>query len=97
MLGPTPEPQSKKLGGPPPTKRAAASFPREARLTTFNSHDRVEYRWAASGPFVGEARIVEVLPGGRYRLERIDGTRLPKEGSIFAEAQLRLKPLEPVA
>ena len=66
-------------------------------MSDFNPQDRVEYRWAAGGPFVGEARIVEVLPDGRYRLERIDGTRLPKEGSIFVEEQLRLKPPEPVA
>ena len=66
-------------------------------MSDFNPQDRVEYRWAARGPFVGEARIVEVLPDGRYRLERIDGTRLPKEGSIFVEEQLRLKRPERVA
>ena len=58
----------------------------------FNLNERVEYRWAAGGEFVGEARVVEVLPDGRYRLERVDG----KEASIFIEEQLRLKPPEPV-
>ena len=47
-----------------------------------------------NGPFVSEAEVVEVLGGGRYRLERLDGlplSNLPlsKEGSIFGEGQLR--------
>lgn len=62
----------------------------------FNLDECVEYRWAVGGPFVGEARVVEVLPDGRYRLERIDGAPFPREGNIFAEEQLRLKPPEPV-
>ena len=57
--------------------------------SAFNLQDRVEYRWSAAGPFVGEARIVELLPDGRYRLERLDGTAFPREGSIFVEEQLR--------
>jgi hypothetical protein len=32
---------------------------------------------------------MEVLGGGRYRLERLDGLPLSKEGSIFGEGQLR--------
>ena len=48
-----------------------------------------EYRWSTHGPFVGEAEVVEVLGGGRYRLERVDGLPLSKEGSIFGEGQLR--------
>jgi hypothetical protein len=55
----------------------------------FTPHDRVEYRWSTNGPFVGEAEVVEVLGGGRYRLERLDGLPLSKEGSIFGEGQLR--------
>ena len=66
-------------------------------MTAFNPQDRVEYRWATDGPFVGEARVVEMLPNGRYRLARLNGAAFPKEGSIFAEAQLRLKSPEPVA
>lgn len=62
----------------------------------FTLNERVEYRWATGGPFVGEARVVEVLPDGRYRLERIDGAPFPRQGSIFAEEQLRLKPREAV-
>ena len=62
----------------------------------FKLHDTVEYRWSAEGPFVGKAEIVELLSDGRYRLERLDGTSFPKEGSIFGEEQLRLKPPEPV-
>ena len=62
----------------------------------FTPQDRVEYRWSGAGPFVGEARVVEVLPDGRYRVERLDGTPLPKESSIFSEEQLRLKPPDPV-
>jgi hypothetical protein len=57
----------------------------------FTLHDQVEYRWSTHGPFVGEAEIVELLGDGRYRLERLDGISLPREGSIFAEGQLRLK------
>ena len=57
--------------------------------SAFNLQDRVEYRWSAAGPFVGEARIVELLPDGRYRLERLDGTAFPRGGSIFVEEQLR--------
>jgi hypothetical protein len=34
----------------------------------------------------GGARL-EVLPDGRYRLERIDGAPFPREVSIFAEEQ----------
>ena len=34
----------------------------------FNLNERVEYRWAAGGEFVGEARVVEVLPDGRFGL-----------------------------
>ena len=60
----------------------------------FKLYDTVEYRWSVRGPFVGKAEIVELLSGGRYRLERLDGTSFPKEGSIFAEEQLRLKPAE---
>ena len=62
----------------------------------FNLNERVEYRWAAGGEFVGEARVVEVLPDVRYRLERVDGAPFPKEASIFAEEQLRVKPPTPV-
>ena len=58
----------------------------------FTLNECVEYRWAAGGPFVGAARVAEVLPDGRYRLERIDGARFPREASIFVEEQLRLKP-----
>jgi hypothetical protein len=74
-------------------------FPPEHALAdpAFNPQDRVEFRWSGAGPFVGEARVVEVLSDGRYRLERLDGSPLPREGSIFAEKQLRLKPPEPVA
>ena len=73
-------------------------FPKEGPLSApaFTPQDRVEYRWSGAGPFVGEARVVEVLPDGRYRVERLDGTPLPKESSIFSEEQLRLKPPEPV-
>ena len=60
----------------------------------FKLHDAVEYRWSAEGPFVGKARIVEILSDGRYRLERLDGTSFPREGSIFAEEQLPLRPPE---
>jgi hypothetical protein len=63
----------------------------------FSLNEWVEYRWASGGPFVGEARVIEVLPDGRYRLERIDGAPFPREGSIFSEEQLRLKPREPVS
>ena len=42
-------------------------------------------------------RVLEVVPDGRYRLERIDGTPFPREGSIFADEQLRMKPPEPVS
>ena len=63
----------------------------------FNLNECVEYRWARGGPFVGEARIVEVLPDGRYRLEPLDGAPFSRESSIFAEEQLRLKPPEPVS
>ena len=56
----------------------------------------VEYRWSATGPFAGEARIVEVFPNGRYRLERLDFAPFSREGSIFADKQLRLKPVEHV-
>ena len=62
----------------------------------FNLNESVEYRWAAGGEFVGVARIVELLPDGRYRLERVDGAPFPKEASIFGEEQLRLKPPAPV-
>jgi len=37
----------------------------------FTPQDRVEYRWSGAGPFVGEALVVEVLPDGRYRVERL--------------------------
>jgi hypothetical protein len=47
----------------------------------FKLHDTVEYRWSAEGPFVGKAEIVELLSDGRYRLERLDGTSFPREGS----------------
>jgi hypothetical protein len=57
----------------------------------FNLHDTVEYRWSGSGPFIGEARVVEIFRDGRYRLERLDGTAFPIEGSIFREEQLRLR------
>lgn len=60
----------------------------------FHSGDRVEYRWSATGPVVGEAWIVEVMADGRYRLER-DGVPFSIEGSIFAEEQLTLKSPEP--
>ena len=63
---------------------------------TFSPNECVEYRWASGGPFVGEARVVAVLPDGRYRLERIGGAPFPREGSIFSEEQLRLKPPETV-
>jgi len=66
------------------------------REPVFNLSEYVEYRWAVGGPFIGEAWIAEVLPDGRYRLERIDGAPFPKEASIFAEEQLRLKPPAPV-
>jgi hypothetical protein len=56
----------------------------------FNLHDTVEYRWSADGPFIGEARVIEILGDGRYRLERLDGTPFPKEGSIFGQEHLRL-------
>lgn len=56
----------------------------------FNLRDRVEYRFAANGPFVGEATVIEVLGDGRYRLARLDGAPFAVEGSIFGEAQLRL-------
>ena len=55
----------------------------------FTLQDLVEYRWSTDGRFVGKAEVVEVLGGGRYRLERLDGTPLSKEGSIFGEDQLR--------
>jgi hypothetical protein len=58
----------------------------------FSLNENVEYRWAAAGEFVGEARVIEVLPDGRYRLERIDGAPFPREAGIFAEEQLRLRP-----
>ena len=57
----------------------------------FNLHDTVEYRWSVYGPFVGEARVVEIFRDGCYRLERLDGTAFPREASIFAEEQLRLR------
>jgi len=57
----------------------------------FNLHDTVEYRWSGSGPFIGEARVIEIFRDGRYRLERLDGTAFPIEGSIFREEQLRLR------
>jgi hypothetical protein len=62
----------------------------------FSLNENVQYRWAADGEFVGEARVIEILPDGRYRLERIDGAPFPKEASIFTEEQLRLKPPAPV-
>jgi hypothetical protein len=62
----------------------------------FTLSEYVEYRWSSAGPFVGEARIAEVMPDGRYRLERLEGAPFPREASIFAEEQLRLKPPEPV-
>lgn len=55
----------------------------------FNLQDRVEYRWSGAGPFAGEARVVELLPDGRYRLERLDGTAFLRGGSIFVEEQPR--------
>lgn len=69
-------------------------FPPEHALAdpAFKLQDRVKFRWSGAGPFVGEARVVEVLSDGRYRLERLDGSPFPREGSIFAEKQLRLKP-----
>ena len=97
MLWASPKHPSNLAAAISPTKvvRAAALLPLEAPLSepAFNPQDRVEYRWAAGGPFVGEARVIEVLPDGRYRLERLAGAPFPKEGSIFAEEQLQLKPL----
>jgi hypothetical protein len=61
----------------------------------FSLNECVEYRWAVGGPLVGDARVIELLPDGRYRLERIDGAPFPKEASIFAKEQLRLKRSEP--
>lgn len=60
----------------------------------FNLRDRVEYRFAADGPFVGEATVIEVLSDGRYRLARLNGTPFAAEVSIFGEAQLRLSTWE---
>lgn len=64
--------------------------------SAFEVDDDVEYRFASSGPFVGAARIVEVLSDGRYRLARLDGAAFPLEGSIFVDEQLRLRATEPV-
>jgi hypothetical protein len=61
----------------------------------FTLQDRVEFRWAADGDFIGEAQVIEVFSDGRYRLERLDGPPFPKEGSIFGEEQLRLKQSNP--
>jgi hypothetical protein len=60
----------------------------------FNPHDTVEYRWSADGPFIGEARVIEILGDGRYRLERLGGIPFPRETSIFGEEQLRPHALE---
>jgi hypothetical protein len=65
-------------------------------VAAFNLQDCVKYRFSDDGPFVGEARVIEVLPDGRYRLERVDGAPFSAEGSIFGEEQLRLKPAEPM-
>jgi hypothetical protein len=59
-------------------------------MPRFQPRDRVEYRWSATGPFAGEACVVEMLPGERYRLEPLDSARFPRGGDIFAEGQLRL-------
>src|SRR5260370_36449108 len=32
-------------------------------------------RW----PFIGEAKVIEILGGGRYRLERLEGTPFPRK------------------
>jgi hypothetical protein len=61
----------------------------------FRLQDCVEYRWTSDGPFVGEARVIDILNDGRYRLERLDGPPFPKEGSIFGEEHLRLKQPSP--
>ena len=55
----------------------------------FNVNESVEYRLAGAGPFIGEAPMVEVLQDGH-------GAPFPREASIFAEEQLRLKPPEAV-
>src|SRR5437763_12612550 len=31
----------------------------------FKLHDTVKYRWSGSGPFIGEARVIEILGDGR--------------------------------
>lgn len=63
----------------------------------FEVPDLVEYRWSDSGPFVGEARVVELLQDARYRLERLGGIPFPRAGNIFAEKQLRLKVPEAIS
>ena len=62
----------------------------------FKLYDTVEYRWSVGGPFIGEARVIEVFADGCYRLERLNSTPFPKDGSIFGEEHLRLKPPMPV-
>src|SRR4051812_38608660 len=72
---------------PPPRYWAAApSGGAPVAEPAFNLHDTVEYRWSGSGPFIGEARVIDILGGGRYRLERLDGTPFPMEGSIFGRS-----------
>lgn len=77
--------------GPPP-------LPEAGRLaeSAFKLYDTVEYRWSVGGPFIGEARVIEVFADGRYRLERLNSTPFPKDGSIFGEEHLRPKPPMPV-
>ena len=59
-------------------------------MPAFNPNDRVEYRFADDGPFLGEATVVEVLSDGRYRLARLEGRPFPSQGDIFAGAHLRI-------
>ena len=56
----------------------------------FQVGEIVEYSWTGDGHFSGEGRVIEVLPGGRYRLDYLTGKSFPKEASIFKENQLRL-------
>jgi hypothetical protein len=57
----------------------------------FKLYDTVEYRWSVGGPFIGEARVIEVFADGCYRLERLNSTPFPKDGSIFGEEHLQAK------
>jgi hypothetical protein len=81
----------------PPRRRPPPLF-EAGRLAepAFKLYNTVEYRWSVGGPFIGEARVIEVLADGRYRLERLDGTPFPKDGSIFGKEHLRLKPPESI-